>query len=133
MTTLDWTTIKNSNPDWTNCSIFLENGNILVSSINIDQNLISQWLELFKDYDFTIKEGFYYNDIHYHVHRFYDGLIYGRADPVTERTDGFCFLKFLRENKEPLILIFTFDLPALTARVIPAANKYLDTIKDQLP
>ena len=134
MSTPSWETIKAENPDWINCLIFTDDSNILLSTTEVTPEQVQEYLSLFNDYDETIKKGLTFNGIHFHVHRFYEGLIYGRADPGTKRTDGFCLLKSLRENgKKPIILLFTYDLPAVSARLIPAANKYLDSIKNSFP
>ena len=125
--------IKTDNPDWTNFSVFLENGDLLLSTVEVNPETIQGYMGLYRDYDFTVKEGLFYNGVHYHVHRFYEGLIYGRADPGTKRTDGFCLVRFNREGKIPLHLIFTYDLPTVSARIIPEANKYFGQILDQFP
>lgn len=125
-----WDQIKQANPDWKDCLIFTEDGSILLSTTEVSPEEVQGYLALFNDYDETIKLGLTYNNIHFHVHRFYEGLIYGRADPGTKKTDGFCLLKSLRQGKKPIVLLFTYDLPAVSARLIPAANKYLDSVKD---
>ena len=126
-----WNTIKQANPDWIGCLIFTDDAKVLVSTLEVTPEQIQTYLSLYNDYDETIKQGLTFNGIHFHVHRFYEGLIYGRADPGTKRTDGFCLLKSSRGNdKTPINLLFTFDLPAVTARLIPAANKWLDSVKD---
>ena len=126
-----WDQIKTANPDWKDCLIFSDDGTVLLSTTEVTPEHVQEYLGLFNDYDETIKVGLTFNSLHFHVHRFYEGLIYGRADPGTKRTDGFCLLKSPRLNgKKPINLLFTYDLPAVSARLIPAANKYLDTIKD---
>ncbi|EAY10494.1 hypothetical protein TVAG_484050 [Trichomonas vaginalis G3] len=124
-------TIKNANKDWQNFVLFTEDGKQLLATTEVKPEEITTWLELFKDFDETIKAGLTYDGVHYHVHRFYDGILYGRADPNTKKTNGFCLLKSPRAgDKKPIVLLFTFDLPATTARLVPAANKYLETIKE---
>ena len=126
-----WDQIKAANPDWINCLIFTDDGNVLLSTTDVSPEQVTEYLNLFNDYDETIKVGLTFNGIHFHVHRFYEGLIYGRADPGTKRTDGFCLLKSPRaEGKKPIVLLFTYDLPAVSARLIPAANKYLESVKE---
>ena len=131
MSVPNWDAIKEANPDWKDCLIFADDGTVLLSTTEVTPEQIQEYLNLFNDYDETIKVGLTYNGLHFHVHRFYEGLIYGRADPGTKRTDGFCLLKSPRdEGKKPIVLLFTYDLPAVSARLIPAANKYLDSIKN---
>ena len=131
MTAPTWDVIKAANPDWKDCLIFSDDATVLLSTTEVAAEAVQGYLALFQDYDETIKQGLTFNGIHFHVHRFYEGLIYGRADPGTKKTDGFCLLKTQRsEGKKPLNLLFTYDLPAVSARLIPAANKYIDTIKE---
>jgi hypothetical protein len=126
-----WDDIKAAHPDWIDCLIFTDDGTIHVSSTEVKAEEVQEYLSLFKEYDETVTKGLTFNGIHYHVHRFYEGLIYGRADPGTKKTDGFCLLKTQRsEGKKALNILFTYDLPAVSARLIPAANKYIDTIKE---
>jgi hypothetical protein len=79
-----------------------------------------------------VTKGATLSGLHFHVHRFYDGLIYGRADPATKKTDGFCLYRTTREGKTPLYVFITYDLPDVSARVIPLLAKQIEEIKDQL-
>ena len=123
--------IKTQNPEWTNC-MFFNPAKIIYSTVETKEEDIQTYISRFNDYDTTIKSGFYFNQIHYHVHRFYDGVMYGRADPNTNRTDGFCLYRTTREGKDPLYVLITFDLPNVTARVVPLMAKNIEAIKDQL-
>jgi len=90
------------------------------------------YFELFNDYDATITAGVTFGGVHYHVHRLYDGIMYGRADPGTKRTDGFCLTRANRDGKSPLYVLITYDLPNVSAHVIPLMVKQIDEIKGQL-
>jgi hypothetical protein len=123
--------VKAANPDWKDFIIFCDDGNVLLSTTEVAADAIQGYLELFNDYDETVTRGLTLNETHFHVHRFYEGLIYGRADPGTNLTDGFCLLKMQRaEGKKALNLLFTYELPVVSARIIPEANKYMETIKE---
>ncbi|OHT14057.1 hypothetical protein TRFO_15554 [Tritrichomonas foetus] len=130
---VDFAKVQQENPEWTNCLFFNGEPAVLHSSLEgVSKETLEQYVSLFNDYDSTIKSGFTFNDVHYHVHRFYDGLIYGRADPNTKRTDGFCLFRTEREGKTPLYAVITYDLPNVSARMIPLLNKTVEGLKDQL-
>ena len=127
-----WDQIKEANPDWKDCLIFADDGTVLLSTVEVAPEQVQEYLNLFKDYDETIKVGLTFNGLHFHVHRFYDGIMYGRADPGTKRTDGFCLYRADRDGKSPLYVLITYDLPDVSARVIPLMAKQIDEIKGQL-
>jgi hypothetical protein len=60
---------------------------------------IAEYMSIFDDYDTTAAKGATLHGIHFHVDRFYDGLIYDQAAPVTKETDGFCLSRTNREGK----------------------------------
>lgn len=128
--------LRSQNPEWTNCLIFTgkeSQTKVAYSSIDApSEESLSTYIKLFNDYDSTIKSGLYFNEVHYHVHRFYDGVMYGRADPNTNRTDGFCLYRTDRDGKDPLYALITFDLPNVTARVVPLMAKAIEAIKAQI-
>lgn len=124
--------IRSENPEWSNCLFFNGEGTILYQTVQETPESIQNIMKLFFDYDTTIKSGATFNGVHYHVHRFYDGLIYGRADPNTKRTDGFCIYRTDREGKSPLYAFITYELPNVSARVIPLMVKAIEPIKFQL-
>ena len=128
----DLAQIRDQNKDWTNCLFFDGDKKVLFQTVQETEESITKYISLFEDYDTTIKEGLTFNGVHYHVHRFYDGLIYGRADPNTKRTDGFCLLRSDREGKTPVYSLITYDLPNVSARMIPLLSKTIDQIKDQI-
>ena len=102
------TQLVENNPQWSNSLFFYEDKTVLSTSIGeVAPEQIQSYLDSFKDYDDTIKAGITFNGIHYHVHRFYDGIMYGRADPSTNRTDGFCLYKTNRDGKQPLFVLIT--------------------------
>lgn len=125
--------LRTENPEWSNCLFFNGEKNILYQTVQESPESIEKIINLFFDYDTTVKAGVYFNGVHYHVHRFYDGLIYGRADPNTKRTDGFCIYRTDREGKSPLYAFITYELPNVSARVIPLMAKAIETIKFELP
>lgn len=129
---VDFAQIRQQNPEWTNFLVFTQEGGVLFDSGSTKADEIPGFIELFKDYDNTIKVGVTYSTVHYHVHRFYDGIIYGRADPGTKRTDGFCLYRTERNGKAPLYALVTYDLPDVSARIIPKMAKTIDSIKNQV-
>ena len=128
----DLAQVRTQNPDWSNCLFFNGDGKILYQTVEEKPEAIQTLISLFNDYDTTIKAGLTFNQVHYHVHRFYDGLIYGRADPNTKRTDGFCLYRTEREGKTPLYVLITYELPNVSARMIPLLSKTVEGLKDQL-
>ena len=128
----DFDALRGKNPEWTNCLIFNGDKKTLFQTVDVKPEELDGYLELFQDYDTTITKGLTYNGVHYHVHRFYDGIMYGRADPNTKRTDGFCLYRTERDGKTPLYVLITYDLPDVSARVIPLMAKQIDEIKGQL-
>ena len=58
--------------------------------------------------------------------------MYGRADPHTTRTDGYCLYRTEREGKSPLYVLITYDLPNVSARVIPLMAKKVEEVKATL-
>ena len=128
------TQLVGNNPQWSNSLFFYEDKTVLSSSIGeVAPEQIQSYLDSFKDYDDTIKAGITFNGIHYHVHRFYDGIMYGRADPNTNRTDGFCLYRTTRDGKQPLFVLITYELPNVSAKIIPEMAKQIEAIKDQIP
>ena len=129
---VDFAQLQSKNPEWTNCLFFNADKKILFKTADVTAEEINGFIELFNDYDTTIAKGLTFNTVHYHVHRFYDGIMYGRADPNTKRTDGFCLYRTERDGKGPLYVLITYDLPNVSARVIPLMAKQVDEIKAQL-
>ena len=129
---VDFAELRGKNPEWTNCLFFNGDKKVLFQSVEVKPEDLDGYLELFQDYDTTITKGLTYNGVHYHVHRFYDGIMYGRADPNTKRTDGFCLYRTERDGKTPLYVLITYDLPDVSARVIPLMAKQVDEFKAQL-
>lgn len=122
--------IKQENPDWQSFTIFDSEGKILLSTVAESGLSTKEYLDSYKDFNETIKNGINYDGVFFHVHRFYEGALYGRADPEQNITNGFALLRFDREGKSSINLIFKFDLPAVTARLIPAAYKYMESVKN---
>jgi hypothetical protein len=120
------------NPEWLNFILFNGTPTIIFQTLEVRPEAIAEYISLFNDYDTTVTKGVTLNGLHFHVHRFYEGLIYGRADPVSKQTDGFCLYRTNREGKSPLYALITYDLPDVSARVIPLLAKQLEEIKDQL-
>lgn len=129
---VDLTQVREQNPDWSNCLFFNGDNTVLYQTVEETPDALKTFIDLFNDYDTTIKVGLTFNKVHYHVHRFYDGLIYGRADPNTKRTDGFCLYRTERDGKSPLYVLITYELPNVSARMIPLMAKTVEPIKDQL-
>jgi hypothetical protein len=128
----DFDELREKNPEWTNFLIFSEAPAVLFQTVEVTPTELTDFIALFNDYDTTVAKGVTLGEIHYHVHRFYDGLIYGRADPVTKRTDGFCLYRTPREGKSPLYVFITYDLPDVSARVVPLMAKQIEEIKAEL-
>jgi hypothetical protein len=128
----DFDQLRDKNPEWTNLLIFNGTSTILFQTVEATATQLNEYITLFNDYDTTLAKGVTLNDVHYHVHRFYDGLIYGRADPATKRTDGFCLYRTARDGKTPLYLLITYDLPDVSARVIPLMAQQIEEIKGEL-
>jgi hypothetical protein len=129
---VDFDELRDKNPEWTNCVVFDGDRAVLFETTEVAPEEVTEWISLFDDYDTTVTKGVTLSRVHYHVHRFYDGMIYGRADPNTKRTDGFCLYRTLREGKTPLYVFITYDLPDVSARVIPAMAKQIEEIKGQV-
>jgi hypothetical protein len=129
---VDFDELRTKNPEWVNCVIFNGTPAVLFQTLAVKPEEITEWISLFNDYDTTVAKGATLAGVHFHVHRFYDGLIYGRADPVTKKTDGFCIYRTNRDGKTPLYVFITYDLPDVSARVIPLLAKQIEEIKDQL-
>lgn len=125
--------LRSQHSDWTNLLIFGSDNSIITDTASTAADEIQGYITLFNDYDNAIKLGVTYNGVHYHVHRFYDGIMYGRADPGTKRTDGFCLYRVDRDGKSHVYILITYELPNVSARIIPEMVKAVDSIKDQLP
>jgi hypothetical protein len=128
----DFDQLRDKNPEWTNSIIFNGAPAILFQTVEATPAELNEYISLFNDYDTTLAKGVTLNQVHYHVHRFYDGLIYGRADPATKRTDGFCLHRTPRDGKTPLYVLITYDLPDVSARVIPLMAQQIEEIKAEL-
>jgi hypothetical protein len=128
----DFDELREKNPEWTNLVIFNGVPAVLFQTVEVTPGEISEYITLFDDYDTTLAKGVTLSGVHYHVHRFYDGLIYGRADPATKRTDGFCLYRTPRDGKSPLYVFITYDLPDVSARVIPVMAKQIEEVKADL-
>jgi hypothetical protein len=130
--TVDFDGLRDKNPEWLSLIIFNGGPSVLFQTLEVTPAELVEFISLFDDYDTTVSKGVTLGGTHFHVHRFYDGLIYGRADPNTKKTDGFCLYRTLREGKTPLYVFVTYDLPDVSARVIPLMAKQIEEIKDQL-
>jgi hypothetical protein len=124
--------LRAKNPEWLNVVVFNGSPAILFQTLEVRPEEITEYVSLFDDYDTTLTKGATLGGLHFHVHRFYDGLIYGRANPTTKKTDGFCLYRTAREGKTALYVFITYDLPDVSARVIPLMAKQIEEIKDQL-
>jgi hypothetical protein len=124
--------LRTRNPEWLNCVVFNHSQAILFQTLEVRPQEITEFISLFDDYDTIVTKGATLGGLHFHVHRFYDGLIYGRADPITKKTDGFCLYRTNREGKGPLYVFIQYDLPDVSARVIPLMAKQFEEIKDQV-
>jgi hypothetical protein len=130
--TVDFDELRGKYPEWLSLVIFNGGPAILFQTLEVRPDELAEYISLFDDYDTTLSKGVTLGGTHFHVHRFYDGLIYGRADPNTKKTDGFCLYRTQREGKTPLYVFITYDLPDVSARVIPIMAKQIEEIKDQL-
>jgi hypothetical protein len=124
--------LRAKNPEWLNVVVFNGTPAVLFQTLEVAPDALAEYITLFDDYDATVTKGATLGGVHFHVHRFYDGLIYGRADPATKKTDGFCLYRANRDGKTPLYAFVTYDLPDVSARVIPLLAKQIEEIKDQL-
>jgi hypothetical protein len=124
--------LRGKNPEWLNFLVFNGAPSVLFQTLEVKPEEIAEFISLFDDYDTTLTKGATLGGTHFHVHRFYEGLIYGRADPATKKTEGFCIYRTAREGKTPLYVFITYDLPDVSARVIPIMAKQIEEIKDQL-
>jgi hypothetical protein len=124
--------LRVKNPEWLNFILFNGTPTIIFQTVAVRREELDEYISLFNDYDTTVAKGVTANGLHFHVHRFYEGLIYGRADPASKKTDGFCLFRTNREGKTPLYAVITYDLPDVSARVIPLLSRQLEEIKDQL-
>jgi hypothetical protein len=129
---VNFDTLRARNSEWLNLVVFNGVPSILFPTWEVAPTDLTEWITLFDDYDTTVAKGATLGGLHFHVHRFYDGLIYGRADPATKKTDGFCLYRTQRDGKTPLYVFVTYDLPDVSARVIPLLAKQFEEIKDQL-
>jgi hypothetical protein len=124
--------LRSKNPEWLNFIVFNGTPALLFQTLEVTPDQLTEYISLFDDYDTTVTKGVTIAGLHFHVHRFYDGLIYGRADPVTKKTDGFCLYRTSRDGKTPLYAAITYDLPDVSARLIPLLAKQIEEIKEQL-
>jgi hypothetical protein len=129
---VDFDELRDKNPEWLNFVVFNGTPTLLFRTLEVKPDELVEFISLFDDYDTTISKGVTLGGLHFHVHRFYEGLIYGRADPNTKKTDGFCLYRTIREGKTPLYVFITYDLPDVSARVIPLMAKQIEEVKDQL-
>jgi hypothetical protein len=125
--------VRARNPEWTNFIVFNGTPQLLFQTVEVQLTEIAEYTSLFADYDTTVTRGLTLNNVHYHAHRFYEKMIYGRADPRTKRMDGFCLYRTPREGKRDLYVLVTYDLPNVSARIIPALSKQIEAIKADLP
>jgi hypothetical protein len=77
--------------------------------------------------------GLLLSQIHGDAHRFYEGMIHGRAHAHTKRTDGFCLYRTQREGKSDLYVLITYDLLDVSARTIPLWTKQIEQINVEFP
>jgi hypothetical protein len=128
---VDFDELRDKNPEWLNFVVFNGTPALLFQTLEVQPDELVGFISLFDDYDTTVSKGATLGGLHFHVHRFYDGLIYGRADPNTKKTDGFCLYRTNRDGKTPLCAFITYDLPDVSARVVPLLAKQIEEIKDQ--
>jgi len=129
---VDFDELRDKNPEWLNFVVFNGVPAVLFQTLEVKASELTEFISLFDDYDATVTKGATLGGLHFHVHRFYEGLIYGRADPNTKKTDGFCLYRTNRDGKTPLYVFITYDLPDVSARVIPLMAKQIEEIKDRL-
>jgi hypothetical protein len=124
--------LRDKNPEWLNFVVFNGAPSVLFQTLEVRPDELAEFISLFDDYDTTVSKGATLGGLHFHVQRFYEGLVCGRADRTTKKTDGFCLYRTIREGKTPLYVFITYDLPDVSARVIPLLAKQIEEIKDQL-
>jgi len=129
---INFAELRAKNPEWTNCLIFNHDKKVCFQTLGVSPGELDGYLQLFGEFDATITAGLTFGGVHYHVHRFYDGIMYGRVDPGAKRTDGFCLYRTERAGKTPLYVLITYDLPDVSARVIPLMVKQMELLKEQL-
>jgi hypothetical protein len=129
---VDFDELRDKNPEWLNFVVFNGAPALLLQTLEVGRDELVEYISLFDDYDTTVSKGVTLGGLHFHVHRFYDGLIYGRADPNTKKTDGFCLSRAVRDGKAPLYVFITHDLSDVSARVVPLMAKQIEAIKDAL-
>jgi hypothetical protein len=129
---LDFDQLRDKNPEWTNLLLFNGTPAILFQTVEATAAQLTEYISLFNDYGTTLAKGATLSDTPFHVHRFYDGLIYGRADPATKKTDGFCLYRTPRGGKTPLYAFVTYDLPDVSARIIPLLAQQLEEVKGEV-
>jgi hypothetical protein len=129
---VDLDDLRDKNPEWLNFVVFNGSLAVLFQTLEVRLEELTEFISLFDDYNTTVSKGVTLGGLHFQVHRFYEGLIYGRADPNTKKTEGFCFYRTNRDGKTPLYVFVTYDLPDVSARIVPLMTKQVELIKDQL-
>jgi hypothetical protein len=110
--------------------LFNKTPSLLFQTLEVIPAELVEFISLFDDSDTTVSKGVILSGLH--VHRFYDGLIYERADLATKKTDEFCLYRTERSGQTPLYVFITYDLPNVSARVIPLMAKQIEGLKDDL-
>eukprot|EP01097_Dermamoeba_algensis_P010629 TRINITY_DN792_c0_g1_i2.p1 TRINITY_DN792_c0_g1~~TRINITY_DN792_c0_g1_i2.p1 ORF type:complete len:140 (+),score=23.51 TRINITY_DN792_c0_g1_i2:80-499(+) len=125
---------KVSKREWSRVVLFDQSGNVLSSSFELnDPSQLLPLLGVFNEKEKTLANGIDFLGRHYDIHRYYEGLAYGRTEETSDKGQGIAIHRTETPTSKKVVYgLVTFDFPIITARAVSQLSEFLPQVASLL-